>query len=272
MAEYRQSIQEIEKIFETGGSLPVLVTCNDLEDWVCKYDRNSVSLLVNEWIGSRFLQLWEVPTPDISLVSISEGHIPAELRPPLQPAFFNKHCFGSSYLPYAKEMDYFFTTFKDDRYQLDKIGNRQDFLKIGLFDIWLSNEDRNHNNFNLLLNPEKSGYKFYAIDHGASFNTASLHHGIYGINEHESILTTEVANILFSRGQRLIHMVNKLEEDFYICAERCRKALPDILDELPESWAVNKTEVQTSLDEIFQEQWLAQTKNLFRQFVQVGIR
>lgn len=272
MAEYRQSIQDIEKVFETGGSLPALVTCDDLEDWVCKYDRNSVAMLVNEWIASRFLRIWAVPTPAISLVSVSEDHVPAELCPPLQPVYFKKHCFGSGYLPYAKEIDQFFTTFKNDRYQLNKISNKQDFLKIGLFDIWLSNEDRNHNNFNLLLNPEEQGYRFYAIDHGACFNSSSLNYGIYGINEDESILTTEAANVLFSRGQGLNSVVKALVEDFYICAEQCDVNLPDILDELPDSWAVNVEELQDQLSRIFEDEWLNQTEQLFRQFVQLGIR
>ena len=231
-----------------------------------------MSLLVNEWIGSRFLQIWEVPTPDISLVNISKDHIPTQLCPPLQTAFFNKHCFGSAYLPYAKEIDHFFNTFKGRHNELKKIRNRKDFLKIGLFDIWLSNEDRNHNNFNLLLNPEEEGYTFYAIDHGACFNSACLHRGIYAINEFESLLTSDIIKVLFSKGQRLTDMENTLVEDFYICTNKCWETLPAILDELPESWAVNKERLQESLMKIFSKAWLKQTENLFRQFIQLGIR
>lgn len=32
------TIEDIHKVFDTQGSSPLLVTCEDFRDWVCKYD------------------------------------------------------------------------------------------------------------------------------------------------------------------------------------------------------------------------------------------
>lgn len=50
------TIQKVHTIFETGGSSPLLVTCNDYNEWVCKYDKFS-NYLFNELIASEFAKL-----------------------------------------------------------------------------------------------------------------------------------------------------------------------------------------------------------------------
>src|SRR5690606_8064586 len=141
------------------------------------------------YIASCFLPLWNINTPPISFITVAEEHIPDSDRNILQPRFFKKHCFGSQYLQHAKEMDHTFTTLKGSPYDLRKIANKSDFLKIGLFDIWMCNEDRNHNNFNLLIYPEPDGKsRFYAIDHTACFNTGNLHREIAPLTQDDSIL------------------------------------------------------------------------------------
>lgn len=50
-----QTIEEVHKIFPTNGSSPILVTCDDFRDWVCKYDRTSKNLF-NELIAAKFAE------------------------------------------------------------------------------------------------------------------------------------------------------------------------------------------------------------------------
>lgn len=54
-----QTIEEVHRIFDTQGSTPLLVTCNDLNDWVCKYDKFP-KYLFNELIASEFAKLFEI--------------------------------------------------------------------------------------------------------------------------------------------------------------------------------------------------------------------
>lgn len=57
-----QTIEEIHKIFDTQGSSPLLVTCDDFNDWVCKYDRFP-QYLFNELIASKFAVIFDIKTP-----------------------------------------------------------------------------------------------------------------------------------------------------------------------------------------------------------------
>ncbi len=68
-----QTIEEVHKIFPTNGSSPILVTCDDFRDWVCKYDRTSKNLF-NELIAAKFAEIWGIMTPEISLIN-TDFHI-----------------------------------------------------------------------------------------------------------------------------------------------------------------------------------------------------
>lgn len=272
MVEYRTSIEAIHKVYDTNGSSPVLVTCDDIEDWVCKYDQ-SVNSLFNEFIASRFLNLWGLSTPPMSLVTVLPEHIPnTMIGGRLQTRFFQKHCFGSKLLLHAKEVDEFFEIFKSNYYELAKINSREDFLKIGLFDLWISNEDRNHNNYNLILKPEQDGtYTFNAIDHVACFNSGGLNMPLYHLTQDETLLTTDAAKILFSKGVKLNAALDNLAEDLYLCSNECHENLEDILADLPDSWGIDRAQVRNYIEQIFDKNWLQQTEQIFRQYVQLGI-
>jgi len=272
MMQYRTSIEATHKVFQTNGSQPVLVTRDDLEYWVCKYD-SSVYSLFNEFIASRFLNIWNIPTPPIGFITVLPEHITDSIiGGRIQPRFFQKHCFGSKYLSYAKEVDAFFESFKNNTYELNKINSREDFLKIGLFDLWLSNEDRNHNNYNLLLKPEDDGtYVFNAIDHVNCFNTGNLGRPLYHLSENESILKSEIVDVLFSKGAKLRGIVDELSQELYICSTRCRESLDDILSDLPATWDLNVDQIRRDIEQIFEIAWLQDTEEIFKRYVQLGI-
>lgn len=263
------SIEEIHKLYETPGSSPVLVTCNDLNDWVCKYDKFPIYLL-NELLAYEFARIWGIKVPETAIIKVKEEHVPIDKFPKLQKINFKKECFGSLFLKDSKELD--ITTlalFKEKNFR-DKVHDKSDFLKIALFDIWLSNEDRNHNNFNLLLNlsPEKY-YFFYAIDHVSIFNSSNLDYGLYQINEFESIINTDLAKVLFSKNNKIKDIVNNLVENFYLCKTECKDKLSEILQKVPSSWNIDLDYIKNKLNEsIFQEEWNKSCENSFRQFVQ----
>lgn len=264
-----QTIEQIHKIFETRGSSPILVTCNDFNDWVCKYDRYP-NYLFNELIASEFAKIWGIKVPETAFIKVKEEHIPKEMIPPLQQIWFDKECFGSLYLQDSKEIDLStLSLFKEKNFR-DNVKDKDDFLKIALFDIWLSNEDRNHNNFNLLLNLSlEKFYFFYAIDHVNIFNSSSLNYGMYGISEDESILKTDLARILFSKNKRTLQIVNNLLENFYLCIENCKSNLDEIFEKVPNSWNLDLEELKKKLENtIFTEEWFKSSDDIFRRFVQ----
>ena len=267
------TIEEVHKVFDTQGSSPLLVTCEDFRDWVCKYDRFP-KYLFNELIASEFAKLFDIKTPETSFIKVKPEHVPTDKFPQLQLMWFEKECFGSLYLENSKEIDHSIISLFEDKSFRSKISDKTDFLKIALFDIWMANEDRNYNNFNLLLyvSPEKFNF-FYAIDHVNVFNTSFLDYGIAELTEDDSIIKTDLAKILFGKNKKLAEIVNNLVEKFYLCTEKCQDKLDEILDLVPESWNINKEQIRDRIiQNLFSDKWKAQCDANFREFVQSFIK
>lgn len=272
MLDILKTLHKPDKIYSTGEA-PILVTCEDFQTWVCKHGRMSNSHLFNELIASRFANIWGIRTPLICLIEVLEDHLPIENANILQPAFFKKPCFGSLYIEYSKEIDSTLVHSFEDTAFRKKVKNKEDFLTIALFDIWLSNEDRNHNNSNLLLDfTNNEEYYFCAFDHNSIFNSNSLHHGLYQISEDESIINTDLAKILFKQGRNLTIIVEKIIKKFYLCIEECERELGGILGDIPSEWNLNVNQLELLLRQnLFTESWIRECENNFRTIIQTYI-
>lgn len=268
-----QTIESIHKIFDTSGSHPVLVTCDDRQDWVCKYDQHPIYLF-NELIAADFARIWNIRVPETALITVKEEHIPDDMLPQLQKMWFKKECFGSLFHQDAKEIDLSMLPLFRERTFRTKVKNKSDFLKIALFDIWLSNDDRNHNNFNLLLSTEAGNtHFFYVIDHVGIFNSSSLKLGIYELSCDDSIIKTDLARILFSKNKKIKYIVEDLVEKFYLCVLECKNQLPEILSQVPASWNLDLPLLEKQIREsIFTDEWLKTCENTFREFIQSYIQ
>ncbi len=161
----------------------------------------------------------------------------------------------------------------DDKPFVNKISDKYDYLKIALFDIWLSNEDRNYNNSNLLLNIlPKSKMEFIAFDHGAIFNTSNLHNGLYIINDDDTILNTDICKKLFSANKQLTENVDMLLKKFYLYIEDCQSKLDEILQEIPETWNIDVIEYKRLMEnQLFSKEWTHQCEQAFRKYIQLYI-
>lgn len=268
MIETHRTISKTGKIFNSGNN-PILVECEDFNTWVCKHGRMSPGLLLNELIGSSFARSWNLPTPNFCLIEVSEHHLPSDNNS-IQPTFFKKHCFGSQFLSQAKVVDQTTLPLLRDKTFRKKITNKNDYLKIALFDIWLANDDRNPMHTNLLLSRENKDYLFTVFDHDALFNQTTLGmRPLVLLDEECSLISGEISTILFRRNKKLINNVNELVENFYICIENCRQQIPLIMDCIPESWGINKDEIQEALiQSVFSDSWLADCEKHFRGLIQ----
>ena len=169
------SIQTSDKVFETGGSRPVLITCDDMNAYVCKYisSTNSGLKLAYEYIAASFLKLWGLNVPDFALVNISRDHIPTDWN--LRNPNFNITCFGSKYSRDYADLNNFVDAIEPNKRK--SYTNRNDLFLISLFDIWLANEDRTHINYNLLVDINNKR-NFIPIDHDNIFNSRSASNSI----------------------------------------------------------------------------------------------
>lgn len=268
----QQSLFRSEHMFTTGDN-PILVTCTDMSDWVCKHGRLSSSILFSEVIGSTFAQLWDLRTPEISFVNVLHEHLPKEYLNVVQPAFFNKPCFGSLYINDSQVVDKtLLPSFRNPIFR-SRVANKTDLLKIALFDIWIGNEDRHHGNSNLLLDQTIANkYYFNVFDHGAIFNSNTLSYGIQLISENESIICSDLAQILFNRGKTLTKIVDNIVKDFYLCTLKCESELSNILNYIPIQWGLNIQDLELLIrTNLFTQEWKSDCENHFRALIQANI-
>ena len=269
MIERKSSLFKSEHMYPTGD-IPILVTCTDMTDWICKHGRDTVSPLVNEIMGSLFGSIWNLKTPPIALINLVPEHFPNKYAPRLQPYYFKKPCFGSSKLKDGQVIDQsLLPSFLKPSFKR-KIKNKLDLLKIALFDIWIGNEDRHHGNTNLILDQNKRGEYFFNIfDHGAIFNTSALKYGIELISDNESLITSELVTILFGNVNNLTEIVDKIVRDFYLCVLECERELSNILLDIPLEWNCNIVEFEKLLrNNIFNDNWYNDCELHFRELIQ----
>lgn len=269
-----RTIEGIHKIFPTHGSSPILVTCSDLNDWVCKYDRDTRKLF-NELLAVKFAKIWGIKTPEAAFIQVNKEHISTDKFPRLEHYLFDKLCFGSKYIKDSKEIDFStIALFKQSSFR-KKLKNKDDFLKIALFDIWLCNEDRNYNNSNILLVNEeetKAFYFLYAIDHVAIFNSSFLEYGLTDLTEQDSIIYSDFSALLYQNKVKTKQIIDDLIEMFYLCVEECKKEFDEIVNLIPETWEINHEDLREKITQnLFTEEWTKSCVNNFRSIIQTQI-
>lgn len=269
--KYLQSITEIKKehCYETRGSRPVRVFCNDLNYYVCKYHTGVgfPNLLFNEYLAACFLQIWNLPVPDFAFVEINREHTEKTLLP---FHFFDLPAFGSKFMGDFTEVDKFFL--ETPIIRKNNTTGRESFIKIALFDIWLCNEDRHFENFNLLYNLKEN--LFVPIDHAFCFNSANLDKEPYLISENESILATPFLSRFFDRTlqTKSDDLRLKIVEEFKYNVGICHDKLDKILSETPPIWKPDKEFLRERLQFFFSTQWLKKCINHFTSLYFINIR
>jgi hypothetical protein len=263
------SIAEIssEACIHTNGSRPIRVLCSDMNQYVCKYytGLGSANSLFNEYIAFCFLKVWKLKVPEIAFVDIKTDHIQG-LGFPFR--YFDKTCFGSQYNNKLKDVERFFNGLHFKKQNLDHL--QRSYLQISLFDLWVSNDDRNENNFNLLydiIEPD-----FVPIDHVQIFNGNNLDKGLYQIGYNESILSSTLQKRLFSRTLQPERNNIRLNiiESFKHDINDCHRLLPTFLSSVPEDWELSLTNLHDQLENLFSEIWISNCIDSFIQYFQIA--
>jgi hypothetical protein len=252
---------------------PVLAICENIESYVIKHNRSKTPCngLAIELIAHYFLKLWEINTPEIAIVNVNEEHIEPLKSQQIQGAFFKLPCFGSRFHDSANEFNKFYGSIQS--YEKERFSNKNDFLKLALFDIWMANEDRTENNPNFLIEPNGGKYHVMAIDHESCFNSGNIENVL-------SPLTFE-DSILYHRG--LTHIVGKnvlkkenlddMVKEMYLCVAKCKKHADEILSFIPLEWQINTaTFKQLFNDNLFNDDWLQTCKNTFFEHANAALK
>ena len=242
-----QATGQILNVYQTGDR-PVLLLCSDGNSYIAKYKQpgGGAYKLVNELIGSSFASLWGIHTPAYSFI-VNDPIIWDGLGISHDP---NAPLLGS------RKMERVFDVHEINSHQV-KASNETlgQILKIALFDLWLANDDRTCNNYNLLYDLDQ--HNVVSIDYAGIFNSGILNQAIYQLNYIDSILNSSLFVNL--KNTSLQTQVDNLRRLFLMYASRCYKSVKGILEIVPGEWNVDITVVERKLGEIFEKSWLDET-------------
>lgn len=241
------TIKEIDRTFSTGD-LPILVTCSDQKQYICKYMRaDSVSAykLASELLGSLLAQYWNLNTPEITFVKIRPEHT----KQYAIPCNFNVEAVGYKKIENAADIT---NCIDGDIKRSDKLFRQ--LLQIALFDFWVANEDRTCNNANMLYVDRTE--QLFSIDYGGIFNTNNYQTAIYQLSSCDSIIYADIFKHLKTNTDRQI-IVDKAKKYYDICINKSR-GLSTVLNSLniPKLWNVPKNILVTKINELFEKQWI----------------
>lgn len=162
-----------------GGAQAHLIECDDDRFYVVKFVNNPQHrrVLVNEWIGSVFLQYLQIAGPEIAIVNVTETFLQANPEVYLQvgsrrAAVEAGWHFGSAYPGDPSKISVF--DFIPDTL-LGKVANLADFLGALVFDKWIGNTDARQSIFfrarlqhwiPAYSDASRSGFVAQMMDHG----------------------------------------------------------------------------------------------------------
>lgn len=258
------SIKNIEKTYNTGEE-PVLVACNDHNSYICKYSRysGSANKLVCELMGAVFAKSWMLSTPEIAIVKVNREHVPYNMS----GSFFSKPILGS--LQQQNVVD--ITPATIPLISPSEKLCRQ-LMQIALFDLWLSNEDRNANNANLMYDMVNDD--IIAIDYGCCFNTATFDYPLSLLTESESILCSDLfmhlaSNTSRERIRQMADILLNIDFPSYIHDSQIGSVVVQWDDDsneelgcdfIPSAWNIDRGRLSIKIDELLSSEWLARVK------------
>lgn len=267
MIKRLKSITSIQKVIHTNRK-PVVVLASDFNEYLCKHSMHTpANYLFYEFLANRFLKLWGLNVPDMAIVDINPEHLKTDhYYSNLQPASFNIPTIGFEYLNNSDEVNQLTTasfTSRAKKFFVEK----GDLMRIALFDVWMANEDRNQNNFNLLIVSEPNGhFSFYPIDHEMIFNSGNIDKGLVELTPEDSIVTSTLFNALILKHskRKSVDTLLVTANEYYFCIEKCNDQLDEILQDIPTAWKIDLQLMRSLIiDQMFSKEWKQKAFNHF---------
>lgn len=244
------------KIYQTGDR-PILVLCSDGYHYICKYKQPGYAAhkLMNELVGSVFAKAWGIYTPVTSLV-VND------------PIIWDDA--GISHDPVAPLLG---SRKMEDVFDLGEFNCNQvevsertlsQLLRIALFDLWLVNEDRTCNNYNLLY--DLRARNLVSIDYGGIFNSGIMNNPVYQLSAADSILSSDLFARLRVAGMQ--KALSGLHLTYLRLVAKCKRSVPMLLSSVPDEWKADGPALENKLNELFDIPWVNDTWFNFKELVE----
>jgi len=266
------SIEELDpaNIIDTMNR-PIIVHASDLYHYYCKYHRlhGQAYRLYKEFLIASFLSHWNFHSSPVNLIQVKAEHIPTNLG--IRRSDFAYPCFGLQKIASGTELD----KHNSDILISRKISPRfrSDFLRLAFFDIWLANEDRSHNNYNVLLSAVEGRYELFPIDHEACFNHNVLTGPLTLLTFEDSLIYSEAFERLFRPKDITPEAIVGLRESCYLYVGACQKNIDLILASVPPAWGIDQAAQKTLLTQfLFTDQWFREAWQEFCTFLHRFLR
>lgn len=245
-----------EELHTTGNS-PIKVIGSDYNMYVAKNSKNKnpATDIINEVLAHYFLTLWEVPTPNIALITIDPAHLLPEYSNNHRPHYYNNAIFASQWINNSVDSSIMFEINKKKDY--DKFNNPEILFKIGLFDIWVENDDRKPTNHNLLFQTINGKQNIIPIDHSFIFSTmnySDLDPATFSPIENENIFVSSLGASLkrYKKKNKKWQPINR--DYFYLCLQNCKQEYANVVANIPPSWGFTADHQTKLYDFLFDDE------------------
>ena len=267
-------VQEIKHITATSlkeeitteGNSPIKVIGSDYNMYVAKNSKNKLPAtdMINEVLAHYFLRLWQIPTPEIALITIDPAHLLPEYSIHHRPHYYNHEVFGSQWINNAVDSSLLFEI--NNKKEYCKFNHPEILFDIGLFDIWVENDDRKPSNHNLLIQSINGKQHIIPIDHSfifSSMNYNNLDPSQFCPIDNENIFVSSLGSSLkqFKKKKKEWRTIDI--EKFYICTQLCKENYVSIIGNIPLSWGFTEDHQQKLYDFLFNE---IRNKQVYEEF------
>ncbi len=253
--------------FNTGGHRPMLILADDDNKYVVKpYKGTGFDYsFYNEILCNYLLGIWQLPTPKIALVKINKEIVAnSNNGSGYKKSSFNNYFFGSLYQENALELNQYLTFNKQVDYK--KIVAPEKIVDLGLFDIWVENDDRSPSNYNILLHSEKDRLKFLAIDNAFTFNTLdykNLNPQFITNSFNDNVLYSELGKKILKKIKPTERWISYKKDLYYLCIRNCQQQFDEIINNIAIFYKLNDVDCEGLHSFLFDER---RNKLVFQEF------
>lgn len=228
-------IIEVQNKLGNGSTIPYVVWCNDGNRYVVKFPGNpqGTKSLTNEYIASRMAKLLGLPIMDFSLIKVKKENYSDDMKQEMDS--ISGTAFGTIY------DDKLLTVLNPD--EIIKSSNRNDAIKILIFDMVMGNYDRNQGN--LMVN--SSTKKIIMIDHTHIFGLGTIWDQ-YQLPRYID-MPFEIEKLHPYNYTNLIESINYNTEFYNVLKDFCHLVktisvsdIMSIMEDIPNDWHINNKE------------------------------
>lgn len=255
-----------EEIYTSGNS-PIKVIGNDYEMYLVKNSKNKnpATDIINEVLAYYFLSLWKIPIPKIAVTKIDTSQLLPEYSRNHKPIYYEKEVFASHWLSNTLDINELFEI-KNKR-DYDKYYNPEVIFEIGLFDIWVENDDRKPTNQNLILHKHNGLQHIVPIDHAFIFGSndyLELNPDYFAGSDNDNIFISNLAKSLLKYKKKSKAWAKIDREKFYLCIQKCKENYVNIVKNIPESWGFTQIHQNKLYEFLFNE---SRNKAVFEEYL-----